>query len=271
MAGSASGSDKREKAGDTNISAREALAVMFAQGNTAPYADADGEVCIHYNPTPAEASVMAERLQTEDLHDLTARIVAILPFRQDRFEKCFVLAEIRPNESFDCHSCAPAVAGAIFLKNGDAWHIQINEHVITYIGSWGRAPKESKLVKIGTDRFGILIERRFQVHGTSDAYTILISQINDRLKVLWESPTTYEDNEGDCGEGTDHACYRWSSRISFKPMQNSSFYDIFVTTSGTKPADDSDSAGKVISFQHTSVYMFSDSIYVAKKQDIYRK
>jgi hypothetical protein len=210
-------------------------------------------------------------LQTEDLHDLTARIVAILPFRQDRFEKCFVLAEIRPKESFDCHSCAPAVAGAIFLKNGDAWHIQINEHVITYIGSWGRAPKESKLVKMGADRFGILIERRYQVHGISDAYTILISQINDRLKVLWESPTTYEDNEGDGGEGTDHACYRWSSRISFKPMQNSSYYDIFVTTSGTKPADDSDSAGKVISFQHTSEFMFSDSIYVAKKQDIHRQ
>lgn len=247
---------------DAAISAWEALDAMYGHVNHTPDTDPDGDVCIQYNPTPAEAGLFAEQFQPEELQSLMARIVAIFPFQQDQLDKCFVLSEIRPKDNFECHACAPALGGAIFLKKGNRWQLQLIQSVITYIGSWGHVPHALKWVQIGADRYGILIERSYQIHGINDAYTILISQINNQINVLWELPASAEDNAGACGEETDPACYHWSSQIEFKPGQHASFYDLILTQSGTKHADVNDSDSPVISFQQTTLFVFLDNAYV---------
>lgn len=161
-------------------------------------------------------------------------------FNQSGVQRYFIITETVPAQ-YDCHACGPLVGGAVFTQQGDRWQLDSESRLVRPMGGFGTAPK-GKLTKIGPDRYGVV----FHDGGTGQGYTheavSLLAEVGERISEVLSVNPYGGDNEGTCGEDLQ-PCWKFSSRMDFESGSNPDYFDIKVTTTGTK-TDDNGNIGR---------------------------
>lgn len=163
-------------------------------------------------------------------------------------------------EEYDCHSCAPVVAGALFTKMKDGWRLDSFSEYIAQIGSWGKIPPIAS-VKLGTNRFGFSIKDKDRDPCTTVSFLYLISEVNGKLAVVFKDP----DFEGSFEPIMDlrFPAYAFNSQYFLRRRSGQDWFDLKVVTRGTKleQNDNDDTEQKRISANQTRKFAFKDGQY----------
>ncbi|MEW6730764.1 MAG: hypothetical protein AB1489_05455 [Acidobacteriota bacterium] len=178
-------------------------------------------------------------------------------FQQGGSERFLVITQTAPPEIIS-HASGGIVGGALFTKVGDAWQLDLDQKYIDQMGGYNAAP-EGNLVKIGPDKYGVLFRPGFTNQGYTVESLVIISEIDKQFREIALVEEIYQDNEGSCG-GDLGECWKYDSKIEFVPGSNPLYFDLKVTTSGTKQSDD-----KVINFNEVRTYRFQNGKYETTK------
>jgi serine/threonine protein kinase len=190
---------------------------------------------------------------------------------QNGEQKYVVITQTVPPR-YDCHACGPIVGGATFSKPGNDWQLDTDTRYVTTMGGFGNAPK-GKLTKIGPERYGVVFYDGSTGQGTTEEAMILIADVDGALRELITVSEFSGDNSGaDCGGPRDPTnadassifggpCYRYSSKPEFEPGANPEYFDLKVTTIGTKL----DNADKPRRVNAVKKYSFNQGKYTLVK------
>ncbi len=171
----------------------------------------------------------------------------------------FILTTETVPARYDCHACAPLIGAATFSQQGDGWQLDAVTKAISTMGSFGSGPK-GKLIKIGADRYGVVFHDGGMNQGISGEAVVIIAEVGESLREILTISEYGGDNSGACGEELA-ACWKYSSKMDFEPGPNPDYYDIKVTTSGTREDDN----GNVRQANALKKYTFVDGKYVPAK------
>lgn len=181
------------------------------------------------------------------------------PYVESGVQKYLLLTQTVPAR-YDCHACAPMVGGATFSQVGNDWQLDNETRYVALMGSFGNAPA-GKLIKIGPEKYGVVFRDAYMAQGTGGESLILIAEVEGTLRELLRLSEFSGDNSGSgCNEGSEIAgpCWKYSSKVDFQPGTNPDYFDIKVTTSGTKLND----AGEVREVNAVRRYKFTQGHYV---------
>ncbi|MGD8549627.1 MAG: hypothetical protein PVJ45_08400, partial [Desulfobacterales bacterium] len=105
-----------------------------------------------------------------------------LSFQKDGIQKRFVQIS-RNGES--CHFCPGLIGAIIFSERNGRWKVEFEDKTFAKYGSHG-VPPEAKLIKIGSDRHGLLFQwwRNVQGGGAYVHYVALIDLGDKRYKLI---------------------------------------------------------------------------------------
>lgn len=175
-------------------------------------------------------------------------------FTQGGVQRYFVITETVPAQ-YSCHACAPLIGGAVFTQQGDRWQLDSETRLVRRMGGYGSAPK-GKLTKIGPDRYGVVFEDGDMGQGYTHEAVWVLAEVGERISEVLSVDSYGGDNEGTCGEDLQ-PCWKFSSRMAFEPGANPDYFDIKVTTTGTK----SDDNGKIGRANAVKKYAFVNGKY----------
>lgn len=164
-------------------------------------------------------------------------------FEENNQSKFILLARVGYSEG--CHSCPGILGGIVFVKNGEQWQVETKD--ITIIEMWS-INSLVELVQIGAEKYGVLLRHTSTYTGSSTEHGYLITQLDGELKRFYLTGL---------GE-TNHYLYPWAftATIQFVPGHHPQFYDLEITTTGTKPFE-----GVISPFTEVQLYTFGDEGY----------
>ena len=105
-----------------------------------------------------------------------------LSFEQNGIQKRFVQIS-RNSES--CHFCPGLIGAVLFTERNGRWNVEFQEKDFAKFGSHG-VPPEAKIIKIGSDRYGLLFKwwRNVQGNGGYVHYVAVIDLGDKRYKLI---------------------------------------------------------------------------------------
>ncbi len=159
------------------------------------------------------------------------------------------------SEGWESHGQAPTIGGALFEKVPGGWKPAVRTPEIARIGSFGKPP-DGRLVQIGPKRWGVEYTPAFSNMGVSSGGFALIAEGNGALRQVLSLPGTSEENGGACDEDQD-TCYAFDSEVSYVPGANADWFDVEITTSGSRAGRD----GKAEDFSVTKRFVFDGTEY----------
>lgn len=153
----------------------------------------------------------------------------ITPAFESRFteggtEKLLAIGIIAPEEGSisACHACVPLIGGAIFVKQGAKWVVESEDKIIGWGGPYGTTG-DIRIVRIGNDKFGVLIKVNDMHQGYEDIrYRILVPK-NGRLILALDIGFSEQPSEGACEDVTN---LLQSIDLNFEPTDDSEYFDI---------------------------------------------
>ncbi|MGD2151197.1 MAG: hypothetical protein PVF99_11355, partial [Desulfobacterales bacterium] len=86
-----------------------------------------------------------------------------LSFYKDGIQKRFIQISIN-GES--CHFCPGLIGAVIFSERNGRWEVEFEDETFAKFGCYG-VPPEAKLIKIGSDRYGLLFQWMRNAQGGS--------------------------------------------------------------------------------------------------------
>ena len=194
-------------------------------------------------------------------------------FFNDSGQKYFILI-IQTAFVFDsCHACTVVLGGALFHQIGKVWKLETFNHSIMAAGSYGNAPHDMRLVKIGQNRYGVAIIDGYMGQGVYSENYYLIGPVGNRLEKLLSIDDTAGNNEGACDDGSDNSiaskCYYYESSIEFNQGNNTDYFDVMLVKEGTRSV----SFDTVSNFKKVGQYQFNGCCYkkVTETGKEYRK
>lgn len=109
----------------------------------------------HWNEAKAKG-IIIEICKRWEIHNKQGNysIEKSLPFMKNGIRKRFVQIS-RNGES--CHNCPGLIGAVIFSENNDRWEVEFEDENFAKFGFYG-VPPEAKLIKIGSDRYGLLFQ-----------------------------------------------------------------------------------------------------------------
>jgi hypothetical protein len=212
----------------------------------------------NWKPSKEELAKFYESSDSSSEKDFYVTSVLVSPFKEAGTDKYMVVTSASPPDN-DCHACAPVLGVAVFKKDGNKWSLELEQKYVDKIGSYGTAP-DGKLVKIGDDSYGILLESSDTGQGYTYQGVALLANINRTFKNVLFAQTA-GDNSGTCGDDLG-PCWQFSSKYEFIPGKNKNFYDFKVEFTGTKGQEDDPK--KVIPANETKIYEFNGTDYKSK-------
>jgi hypothetical protein len=235
---------------------REAIFMRLIYGNH----DARTGTSQWLNPPKAAVEALGFGAQKS----LVARYGGGFPIVQGGERKVVIWTWSAVAQPFDCHACAPVISATVFAQTEGRWRIEGAEPALGASGGWGR-PGQVKIEKVGPDAYALITESGFTGQGeTSSLATVYVMQPGGRFKQA-ANIDTHGDNGGNCDTdksgSVPYACYDYSATYTFRPNGAQPFYDLVVTTTGTRIGD----KGKVISAKGTKVYVYREGEYKAVK------
>jgi hypothetical protein len=187
---------------------------------------------------------------SEQDQDQIIRILLATNYREAGEDKYVVLTETGP-EGMGAHAAVAQIGGAIFHWTAHAWQIEIQQRSITSMGSFGHAPG-GDLVNIGSDKHGFLFQPMWVGQGSESQYATLIGIAGPTFRIIFQHEIFIHSEVED-------TVWEYSAEMDFLPGGNPEYYDIRITTRGTKPA-----AGEVKPFEMIEEFVFNGQEYVLK-------
>lgn len=153
--------------------------------------------------------------------------------------KYLILTQTRPFND-RCHACQIVIGGALFLKENGFWRLEALNRTIAMMGSWGRAPENMCLIRMGGGHHAVLIRDHYMSNGEHTESISIIAQIGGHLEEMVMIPKTAGHNHGLCTNDIEAnpkfwACWSFTSKIEWIKGNDPIFYDIRVITEGTLP------------------------------------
>lgn len=193
-----------------------------------------------------------------NIQTLYSRAYFTKPFQQNGVERYFVITRTAPAKA-DCEDCVPVLGGAVFTKNGEEWALDAQSKMITRTGSHGEL-SAGRLVKLGANKYGVLFHWKAISEGVAEEGDMLITETKSGLKEVF-SMITGGDNKKHCDEigayADEGACWAYRSKLEFVPNASSSFYDLRISSEGTKQVEDND----IIPVRETKRFVYSETGY----------
>lgn len=171
---------------------------------------------------------------------------------------------MQSEQFFDsCNACTVVLGGAIFHEINGLWHLKAINLAIDAAGSFGNAPANMSLIKIGPDLHAVLVIDGGSAQGVYQENLLLIGPVGDRIERVFFLYSAGGDNQGLCdmngkSPNDQHACYAYNSTISLHQGSNPTYGDLELVIQGTKyqPYDNA------IAFKEIYLYRFNGCSYV---------
>ncbi len=159
-------------------------------------------------------NIVKEIYNEWNVEDQGYKIKKSISFQENRILKRFMQV-LMSDEG--CHFCPGTVGGVIFTNRSNNWEIEFEEKAIIILGSDG-FPPSGKLVKIGSDRIGILFQWNLWAQGGgSYGHIDLVARIGETFKGVLAKKTGYTEEP-------------YPEKVEFIPGDNPEFYDIKISS-----------------------------------------
>lgn len=193
-----------------------------------------------------------------NIQTLYSRAYFSKPFQQNGAERYFVITRTAPSKA-DCEDCVPVLGGAVFTKTGEEWELNAQSKLITRTGLHG-VLSAGRMVKLGAEKYGVLFHWKSTNEGIAEEGDLLIAETKGGLKEVF-SMITGGDNKKHCEEvgayADDPTCWSYRSKLEFVANANSSFYDLRVTSEGTKQIEENE----IMPVRETKRFVYAETGY----------
>jgi hypothetical protein len=194
----------------------------------------------------------------DNVTSLQSRAVFSKSFQQGDNDRVIVVTRTAPPRD-ECEDCVPVLGAAIYTKLGDEWHLDSQAKAISRTGQHGEL-SGGKLVKISPNKYGVLFSWKHSNMGVAEEGTMLLAETKSGLKEIF-SMVTGSNNKAYCQENglyeNDPECWGFSSKVELVKSETSPYYDVKVTTQGTKQVDQ----GEVANVRETRRFAYSETGY----------
>lgn len=129
-------------------------------------------------------------------------------------------------------------------------------------GAWGEAPK-ADFVRIGHDRYGIMLESDDGNHGHYYTTAKLMAVLNEEIKEIFSLSTSENTHASYACDRTANTekdsplCYDYDIKLNFAKEKNADYYDIRAVGNGVSGYGEN----SLISETKTVTYKFSEGKY----------
>lgn len=205
------------------------------------------------------------------LVDYIATVHALVPFKQDNRDKILVIMGSVPKNDTGME---PLLGTAVLSRNDNTWVTQNRSDDLSSIGSSGTGViPTGRLVKIGPNRLGYLIDFGWTGQGITTGLTRIVGQNPDGLFVNFNDLRISMTNEG---AGLDaNQTYSYDSKLEIladernlhvadeEDAADDDYYPIRITRTGSCQSID----GNIVSVDHSVVYQKYNEGYGARGED----
>jgi hypothetical protein len=208
-----------------------------------------------WQPTSAELAKFGFGPAVKEVY---SNVLLAAPFSENGSERYFVLTKTLPTMRAG-RGVSPALGGALYTKAGDAWFLNLATRHIARLEAYDKLSK-AQVVRLGAQRHGLLFRWSFSNAGFTEEGAVLVAEHNRSLSRLL-ALNVGGSNESDCDPAGSPApnCWSYKSRLEFVPGENQDYYDLLVTTEGTRRLN----GGEVAPVNETRRYLFVNGQYAA--------
>lgn len=209
-----------------------------------------------WEPQPAELKQLGF---AANVKTVSTRALLSAPFSQGERERFYVLTRTQVD---NCRGCQAVLGGALYEKSDTGWLLVRETKAIARVEAEDQF-LPGKVVKIGADKYAVLYRWRAANNGYIEEGDRLVAENDEGLRELF-SAITSANHETDCTPS--YRCWSYKSTMTFVPREGAAYYDLRVTTSGTKPDEDD----VVSSFDEVKTYRIVNGHYalrIAREQD----
>lgn len=186
---------------------------------------------------------------------LYSQMGGAFPFQQEGEKKLLFVTWSVPR-NYDCHGCGALISVAVFSQAAGKWKLETTEAALTTSGAWGK-PGEFKLEQIGPERHALVVSSGFTGQGETTEAAFFYAREGAKFKQIL-ALDIHSDNGGNC-DPPGRPCYDFNSTYEFKPGGTEPYYNLIVSSTGTKLND----KGKVAPIRKRQIYVFKDGEYKA--------
>lgn len=233
----------------TRTATAGALTAEQAMGLLYPTYEAAAQRAL-WEPLPAERQQLGF---AANVATLATRALLAAPFTQGESERFFLLTR---TQAENCRVCQGVLGGALYEKSVAGWQLVRESKVIARFAGTDQF-LSGKVVKIGTDKFGVLYRWRATHNGYTEEGERLIAEDASGLRELF-SAITAANNGADCTPS--YRCWSYQSTLTFVPREGASDYDLRVAMSGTR----SDEEGLAVAFEEVKTYRIVNGRYALR-------
>ena len=153
-------------------------------------------------------------------------------YRELGIDKHIFVTLTKPlGNDYDCHVCEPLLGAVVFSKRADKWSIESEEKYLILGAGFGQRPR-CQLVKVGPDKFGVMMHYGDMSQGFKTEWIVLISAEGNTVKPIL-TLTTLHDFPPPCSPDptnpNDEDCIHYSVEYRFLPGSNPAYFDISTT------------------------------------------
>lgn len=201
----------------------------------------------------------------DDLWKKKAGIVGVVlfqPYIEQNTHKIFLLTQTRSIDvPYDCHACAPLLSAFVLVKKHfwSSWQLEAQNRFLTYADEYG-TPPTAKLIRIGSDKYGLLLKHTYHGNGVEHAISI-VAPYHNQINVAYHEITS-QNNFDNCGNFLPCtaliASWQWAS-TNITP-----FYTLQIKRLGT--INDSKQNNKIQPVDEDLYYQLQKGMYVLVKR-----
>ncbi len=154
------------------------------------------------------------------------------PFTQFGQEKIFVVFDsVLPTDlcSFDCST---NLSSAIFVWENGRWVVEQFTPFLTSLASWRYRFNSGEWIQIGKEQYGYLLSETFIGTGFSEDEIRLLSLIDSQFHTILPT-TSIGGRNNPCGGDEATPCWEFDSSIEFIPSDETTYFTLEITTTGT--------------------------------------
>lgn len=157
--------------------------------------------------------------------------VLFQPYKENKKNKIIFVTKTIPSDMpFDCHACLPLLSITIFVKDKNGWKVESQNPRLMYEGEYGVSPI-TKLVSIGKDKIGLLLEFEHRNSMTYDKMLALVIPYKNTVSIAHQEIISYHNfNSCRCS----FTCTAFTASISFDISTQAPFYHLKIKRFGTK-------------------------------------
>ncbi len=143
-------------------------------------------------------------------------------YTENNQEKHVVISHITPEpvDDFKCHACSPAIGGAVFVKVNDGWMLESEKKIIGW-SSWSYG-EEMRLVKIGSEKYGVMLSIMDVAQGYETKFIKLIVPYNGELNMALSVGFIEKPGSGACGK----RAHEQKVELNFDRTSDSDYFDV---------------------------------------------